>query len=161
MQVGSNTEYLQRHPERLVIEGYRRWSTGFMTGSIIPWERARDLYCEVLGEQDAGTALNSLSQYVRALKKCAICPLRSFPHNSSHLCREECLTIGLIAGLQHEDNAADICLQHLACQQMCDEVEEAASDFAKTLKTMGQVLLPVPVYVVKDILNRSQEKSFH
>ncbi len=161
MQVGSNIDYLQRRPERLVIEGYRRWTTGFVTGSIVPWEMARELYCEVLGEQDGVAALNSLSQYVRTLKKCATCPLRSFPHNSSHLCMEECLTMGLIAGLQHQDDAADICLHHIACKQMCDEVELAAMDFANTLMSMEQVLLPVPAFVVNDILKRSKQKSFH
>ncbi|MEM7069296.1 MAG: hypothetical protein AAF478_10470 [Pseudomonadota bacterium] len=161
MQVGLNTDYLQRQPERLVIEGYRRWTTGFVTGSIVPWEMARELYSEILGEQDAGLALNNLSQYVRTLRRCATCPLRSFPHNSSHMCMEECLTIGLIAGLQHEDDTAAICLHHIACQQMCDEVKNAALEFANTLRDFGQVLLPVPTLVVNDILNRSKETSFH
>lgn len=160
MQVGSNVEYLQRAPERLVVEGYRRWTTGFRTGSIVTWEMAWDLYCEFLGEDNAATALTSLSKFIRTLKRCTTCPLKSYPHNSSHLCVDECLTIGLIAGLQHGDDAASICLQHLACPQTCDEVEEAANTFARTLQSFEQVLLPVPADVIHDILQRSTQKTF-
>lgn len=35
---GANTAgYFDRLPEKLVLEGYRRWTAGFETGSIIPW----------------------------------------------------------------------------------------------------------------------------
>ncbi|MEM8857313.1 MAG: hypothetical protein AAGD96_03280 [Chloroflexota bacterium] len=161
MQVGSNSNYLEKQPERLVVEGYRRWATGFETGSIVPWEMAWELYSEILGDQDAGIALNCLSKYVRTLKRCATCPLRAYPLNSLHLCMEECLTIGLISGLQHEDSAAHICLHHMACPQVCDEVEQAGKEFAETLKNMQQVLQPVPPHVITDILERSNGKRFH
>lgn len=36
---GANTAgYFDRLPEKLVLEGYRRWTAGFETGSIIPWK---------------------------------------------------------------------------------------------------------------------------
>src|SRR5690349_3609980 len=36
---GANSAgYFDRLPEKLVLEGYRRWPAGFETGSIIPWE---------------------------------------------------------------------------------------------------------------------------
>lgn len=161
MQIGKNSDYLERVPERLVVEGYRRWSTGYRTGSIVSWEMAREHYCDVLGTHNAGMALNSLSQYVRTLKRCAKCPLRSYPHNSMHLCVEECLTLGLISGLQHNDETAKICLQHISCSQLCDEVELAAVDFAHTLKALGYILLPVPLIAINDILHRSTDNSFH
>ena len=34
---------------------------------------------------------------------CAACPLRSFPFGAHHVCRDECVALGLIAALQHDD----------------------------------------------------------
>ncbi len=161
MHTGANDIYLERQPERLVLEGYRRWSAGFETGSIAPWEMAWDLYNDALGHHNGGLAINSLSQYVRTLKRCATCPLRSFPYDSQHLCIEECLTMGLIAGLQNDADTAALCLQHIACTQRCEEVEHAAANFAQTLKGMGQIMLPVPSNVLTDILEKARGKSFH
>lgn len=161
MQIGANSDYLEREPERLVLEGYRRWSAGFETGSIAPWEFAWDLYADILGDQDAGVALASLARYVRTLKRCATCPLRSFPYESRHICLDECLTIGLIAGLQHGIDATELCLHHIACPQRCGEVEVAAADFAHTLRALRQVLLPVPSHVLADVLQRSAQTRFH
>jgi len=161
MDVGANDVYLERQPERLVLEGYRRWSSGFETGSIAPWEMAWDLYSEALGHQDAGVALASLSQYVRTLKRCAACPLRCYPYDSQHLCVEECLTMGLIAGLQHDTDTAKFCMQHITCPQRCEEVEQAAANFAETLKNLGQVMLPVPSHVLTDIVKKGSGGIAH
>ncbi|KZL20599.1 hypothetical protein PsAD2_01085 [Pseudovibrio axinellae] len=161
MRTGANDIYLERQPERLVLEGYRRWSAGFETGSIAPWEMAWDLYDEALGHHNAGLAIASLSQYVRTLNRCATCPLRSFPYESQRLCVEECLTMGLIAGLQNDTDTAALCLSQIVCPQRCQEVEYAALNFAQTLKCMGQVMLPVPENVLEDIQQKATHKNFH
>ena len=41
--------YFQRPPERLVLEGYRRWLAGYDSGSVTPWEMTQALYEELLG----------------------------------------------------------------------------------------------------------------
>ncbi|MEL6504911.1 MAG: hypothetical protein AAFQ10_10720 [Pseudomonadota bacterium] len=158
---GSNQTYLERTPEKLVVEGYRYWTSGFDTGSIQPWELAWDLYNKILGPDDAGQAVTALSGFVRTLKTCAACPLRSFPFQSRHLCIEECLTIGLLAGVQNGDDAAELCLQHLSCPQRCHQVEAAAQVFGKTLLQLNQRLLPVPCHVINDVLKRQNPIRLH
>lgn len=158
---GSQHNYLARPPEKLVLEGYRYWTAGFDTGSIQPWELAFDLYNEILGPDDAGLAVTALSGFVRTLKKCATCPLRSFPFQSQQLCVEEYLTMGLLAGIQNGDDAAQLCLQHLSCPQRCHQVEAAAQVFGKTLLSLNQRLLPVPCHVITDVLNRQRPTKLH
>ncbi len=51
--------YYDRLPEKLVLEGYRRWTAGFETGSIIPWEMTWGLYSELLGPSEAKRAVGS------------------------------------------------------------------------------------------------------
>ncbi len=158
---GSNGCYFERTPEHLVLEGYRHWSAGYETGSIQPWEMARNIYETSLGFGESQKALSALSHYVRALKKCANCPLRAFPFHSQQLCIEECLTLGLIAGLQHGDDAVDFCLSHLACPSSCNEISEAAFLFSSTLREINQILLPIPKHVIEDVTTRQVAKQFH
>lgn len=159
--LGSNSNYLERPPERLVVEGYRQWTAGFDTGSIHPWELTWQMYCEELGTKDGNIAVAELSNFVRTLKRCATCPLRSFPFNSSHLCVEECLTLGLISDLQHDIDAKSLCLDLLTCPIKRDEVEGAAAGFASALKCFGHILLPVPTPVIEDVLHRSSKPTMH
>jgi len=157
----SNQHYFTRPAERLVLEGYRQWSVGLETESAIPCEMAWDLYVATLGPADGQNALSELANYVKTLRNCASCPLRSFPFKSRHLCTEECLTMGLVSGLQHDIDTVELCLNHLTCPRRCDEVAWAASGFATTLKCLGQVMLPIPSKVIADILTRSQNQTYH
>ena len=94
--------YFERPPERLVLEGYRRWLAGYDSGSVTPWEMTQALYEELLGAAEGRRVLAELSHFVRTLRQCAVCPLRSFPFGAHHVCRDECVALGLIAALQHE-----------------------------------------------------------
>src|SRR3712207_1074375 len=44
--------YLDRLPERLVVDGFRLWSAGYRTGDLGHWSRAWDLYAGELGADD-------------------------------------------------------------------------------------------------------------
>ncbi|MCO5063741.1 MAG: hypothetical protein M9924_04920 [Rhizobiaceae bacterium] len=154
--------YFERAPEKLVLEGYRRWMAGFETGSVTPWETAWGVYAEVLGPTEARRALAELSYFVRTLRHCAACPLRSFPFGARHICRDECVTLGLIAGLQHGDSrAADRCLEAIACPALADMVCEAASGFAHVLSDCEQHLLPIPLAAIEDVLSRAGRATIH
>ena len=96
--------YFERPPERLVLEGYRRWLAGYDSGSVTPWEMTQALYEELLGAAEGRHVLAELSHFVRTLRQCAACPLRSFPFGAHHVCRDECVALGLIAALQHDDH---------------------------------------------------------
>ncbi len=67
------------------------------------------------------------------------------------------LVLGLISGIQNRDEAAvETCLTELTCPTRCDEVALAAGSFALLLHGLDKMLLPIPVHVVRDILNRSR-----
>jgi hypothetical protein len=161
-EIGNTGCYFDRTPEKLVLEGYRRWTAGFETGSVIAWEMAFGLYSELLGTRDGNRALSELSLFIRTLRHCALCPLKTFPFGSHHVCREECMTLGLIAGIQNCDMvAARTCLNAMACSSRREEVEHAATDFAKTLAEMDQMLLPIPQSAIDDIISRPLRAKYH
>ena len=94
--------------------------------------------------------LNAVLRGPGTLGRCAHCPLRAFPFGAHHLCREECLTLGLVAANQHGDEqAACLCLSGLACRLKAREVGAAARDFATVLSVLDQELLPIPAAVVR------------
>jgi hypothetical protein len=160
--LGQDGCYFDRAPEKLVLEGYRRWMAGFETGSVTPWEMTLTLYTDLLGGESGRRALSDLSHFVRTLRQCAACPLRSFPFGAHHICRDECMTLGLIAAMQHDDcAAAATCLGAMTCPMRGREVGEAAACFADTLSGLRQFLLPIPQAAIEDILSRTNRATLH
>ncbi len=158
----ADAAYYERLPEKLVLEGYRRWTAGFETGSIIPWEMAWGLYADSLGLRAAQRAITELSHFIRVLRNCAICPLRAFPFDARRVCREECLTLGLISGMQNQDALLiQVCLEALACRRRCDDVAEAARNFADALADFGQTLLPIPIHAIGAAMPQSRRATIH
>lgn len=154
--------YFERAPEKLVLEGYRRWIAGFDTGSVAPWELTFTLYTDLLGPAEGRRVLSELSHFVRTLRQCALCPLRSFPFGAHHICRDECMTLGLIAGIQHDDEeAAQLCLGAITCSARQELVGEAASSFADSLSELDHQLLPIPTAVLQNILSRAGRSTIH
>lgn len=158
---GSTARYFARPAERLVLEGYRYWSFGTATGTTKPWEDAVDLYLDILGRQGSKGAIYSLSEFVGALGRCATCPLKMFRNGSNHICRDEALVLGLIAGIQNDDrDTTELCLSSLTCDSRCDEVALAAGSFAFILRGLQKTLLPIPQHVIRDVLNRANAAMF-
>lgn len=156
-QRGNAAAYFQRPAERLVLEGYRHWSCGAAMADRGAWERACELYHGILGDRGATTAVQALSEFVSTLGRCATCPLKTFESGSRHICRDEVLVMGLIAGIQNrDDEAAELCLTQLSCETRCDEVALAAGSFALVLRGLDKMLLPIPASVVRDILGRAR-----
>ncbi|KYB44754.1 hypothetical protein AB664_19945 [Brucella anthropi] len=154
--------YYDRLPEKLVLEAIAAGQPVFETGSIIPWEMTWGLYSELLGPSEAKRAVGELSQFIRVLRHCASCQLRAFPFDSQHVCREECLTLGLISGLQNQDGLLlQTCLEAIACKRRCDDVADAARSFADTLADFGQTLLPIPIHAIDSALNINRRATFH
>lgn len=159
---GANSNSFDRMPEKLVLEGYRRWTAGFETGSIIPWEMTWSLYSDILGSDAGNRLVTELSHFVRILRHCAGRPLHAFPFDSHHLCTEECITLGLIAALQNEDeSAACACLEAILCNNENEELVFAARHFADTLAELGQNLLPIPMSALEAVLGHSSQTTFH
>jgi hypothetical protein len=149
--------YFERPPEKLVLEGYRRWLAGYDSGLVTPWEMTQTLYEELLGPAEGRRVVAELSHFVRTLRRCAACPLKSFPFNAHHVCRDECLALGLIAALQHDDHeAARTCLSAMACPALAANVVEAAACYADALAGARHYLLPIPQSAIEDVLTRSR-----
>lgn len=148
--------YFNRPPERLVLDGYRYWTLGFMAGEMASWQEAWELYSKKLGAQNGRAALDALSNFVKTLGACSVCPLRMFKQGSPHICRDETLVLGLISAIQNGDKAAiDLCLTHLSCATRCEEVSVAAANFALTLKALDAVLAPIPLQVLENAVSLS------
>ena len=159
---GHNGCYFDRVPEKLVLEGYRRWLAGYETGSVTPWEMGWALYTQHLGGAGGRRALGELSHFIRTLRHCAACPLASFPFGAHHVCRDECLALGLIAALQHDDaDAASTCLSAMSCPARRLDIREAAASFADALAGLRHYLLPIPVHAIEDVLNRAGRATVH
>lgn len=159
---GHNGCYFDRVPEKLVLEGYRRWLAGYETGSVTPWELGWALYNHHLGGAAGRRALGELSHLVRTLRFCAACPLASFPFDAHHVCRDECLVLGIIAALQHDDaDATATCLSAMSCPARRDDIREAAASFADTLSALHQHLLPIPAQAIEDVLRRAGRSTIH
>lgn len=158
----SSSHYFERQAEKLVLEGYRHWTCGFETGSVIPWEMAWTIYTEELGLTKAKRAVTELSHFIRTLHFCATCQLKAFPYGSMHICREECLLMGLISALQNGDETTrDACLDALVTGSRVEQVKQAAQDYAQTMSELDQVLLPIPHYAVAQILSPMGRHVFH
>lgn len=149
-------QYLTRPPEQLVVRGYRHWLSGYATGSVGHWNAAWSLYAEHLGSRNGRLAISGLSNFIGTLGRCSTCPLRFFPSETDCVCRDECLVLGLIAGIQCSDDEAQQCaLAGLACPLRREEVMAEAGEFALILKSFGQTLLPIPAHAIADIIVKS------
>lgn len=148
-------DYLNRKPEQLVVRGYRDWLQGCAGDDRWAWNTVGNLYAAELGEAEGRIALEGLAQFVMALGRCATCPLRFFPSETFHLCRDECLVLSLVAALQHGDEDAQrMSAEGLVCRSRCPELVAAAGDYAMRLKMFDCTLLPIPPLVVADFLDR-------
>jgi hypothetical protein len=153
--------YLDRTPERLVIEGYRRWMGGYDSGQVECWEQAWDLYAEELGSAAAGPTLMAMAGWVRSLRRSTSRPMSFFPYNSCHLCRDECLVIAMVAASQHRNSEiVGRAASALTGAQSLGGCLGACQRFAIKLDHSGNRLMQVPHEVLDTILGRPPRETF-
>lgn len=149
-------DYLERPAEKLVLEGYRHWTHGYVARSTAPWTKAQRLYRGILGEANGERAIIALACFVKTLGACATCPLKTARSGSPFVCRDEALVMGLIAGIQNADPpAVEFCLAKLCCRNTCDTVAMAAGHFAINLRSMEQVMAPIPIHALADRVEKA------
>ncbi|WP_321344413.1 hypothetical protein [Breoghania sp.] len=154
--------YLDRLPEKLVVEGYRRWMSGYDTGDIQCWEMAWNLYAGSLGACQARALVAELSCWIRVIRAASTRTMSHFPYGCGKLCRDECMALSMVAGVQHRDRAAmEAAATHLIGCRRIHEAVEASSSFGRALDAIGQHLIPVPKPVVQDIALRPERQHFH
>jgi hypothetical protein len=154
--------YLDRAPERLVLQGYRQWMGGYDTACVACWERASDLYIDELGARAAGPVVMALGQWVRMLRRQARRQLSALPGSCHRLCRDECLAMAMIAASQNGDEGC----RDLACAELAEDgpdarLSSATRLFAEALDESGLRMLPIPLHVIEDILTQAERETYY
>ena len=145
--------YLDRVSEQLILDGYRSWSKGLITGNVSLWNDVWNMFAVQLGTRNGKLALDALSNFTRTLERCSSCPRKTNHAGCNFLVRDEVLILGLISGIQHDDETTiAICLDELSCPSRCDEILIAAEILAVTFRGLERVLLPIPASTIKAIL---------
>ena len=150
--------YLDRKGERLVVQGFRHWLSGYEFGDVACWEQAWSLFTDELGAVNAGTLVSHLHYWVKAIREKAAEPVRCLTCQCRYLCREECLCVGMIAALQHGDEASAALCAGTLVGGRADEVIATARQFASLLIENGACLLEVPPHVIISIISGERDK---
>lgn len=151
--------YLDRKGERLVVQGFRHWLSGYEFGDVACWEQAWSLYTDELGAVNAGVLVSHLHFWVKAIREKAAEPIRCLTCQCRYLCREECLCVGMIAALQHGDEASAARCAYALVGERADDVIPAARQFASLLTDNGARLLEVPPHVIVSIISGEREAA--
>ena len=151
--------YLDRKGERLVVQGFRHWVSGYEFGDVACWEQAWSLYTDELGAVNAGALVSHLHYWVKAIREKAAEPVRCLTCQCRYLCREECLCVGMIAALQHGDEASAALCAGALVGGRADEVIATARQFASLLIENGARLLEVPPHVIVSIVSGEMQRT--
>jgi hypothetical protein len=152
----------ERLPERLVLEGYRRWMAGYASGDLSQWEEAWNLHAGALGPSRARLMVDRLAQFVRVVRDWSTCPIACFPQGCRHICRQECFALGIVSASQHGDlGALSVALRHLIDPEGHEEAILPALAYAQALRDQDLVLTPVPEHVIEEIAGRPAHERLH
>jgi len=151
--------YLNRKGERLVVQGFRHWLSGYEFGDVACWEQAWSLFTDELGAANAGVLVSHLHYWVKAIREKAAEPVRCLTCQCRYLCREECLCVGMIAALQHGDEASAALCAGTLVGGKADEVIATARQFASLLIENGARLLKVPPHVIISIVSGERDSA--
>ena len=151
--------YLDRKGERLVVQGFRHWLSGYEFGDTACWEQAWSLFTDELGAVNAGALVSHLHFWVKAIREKAAEPVRCLTCQCRYLCREECLCVGMIAALQYGDEASAALCAGALVGGKADEVIATARQFASLLVENGARLLEVPPHVIVSIVSGERDSA--
>ena len=143
--------YLGRPAEGLTVNGYRNWVAGIMTQDHAHFTASAQRFVKIMG-YDGHLASKALGEVVKMMGDCALCPLKCFAPDVNHLGTDECMLLGLIASIQHGDDAAlEASARALTCPQNFENIISPAGEYAAIMKAFGSLLLPIPASVLSDI----------
>ncbi len=129
---------IEHRAERLVVEGLRRYMSGYSTGDIRCWEMAWQLYASELGPDRARKPVSELSCYARALNAHGTRHLCLFPYDCIKLCQDECLVTALVAACQSNDESVvETIGAALVTPEGLDETLFSAREFGSALSACG------------------------
>jgi hypothetical protein len=151
-----------RVPERLVLEGFRRWMAGYSTGDLSHWEEAWNLHAGALGPRTARVVVDRLARFVRTVRDWPICPIACFPGGCRHVCRHECFALAMVAASQNRDlECLASAMRHLLDPEGHAEAMLPALAYAEAMKESDLMLTPVPRIVIDEIAGRPPHERLH
>lgn len=159
---GRSVALFDRMPERLVLEGFRRWISGYATGDLGHWEEAWNLHASTLGPRTARSVVDHLAQFVRVVRDWSLCPVTCFPGNCRHICRQECFALAMVAASQNHDlDCLASAMRHLLDPEGHEEAMLPALSYAEALRESDLFLIPVPRGVIDEIAGRPAHERLH
>jgi hypothetical protein len=127
--------------ERIVGFGFRRGMCALEQRDALGWELCWQDFANVAGPESATSLVAGLSQWVRAVRRCAGRRIETFPAGCPGFCRDECLAISMIAASQQNAcPALRACAFALLGSNDLDEPLRTARGFAEGLAGAGQLL---------------------
>jgi hypothetical protein len=151
-----------RLPERLVLEGFRRWIAGYASGDLRHWEAAWNLHANALGPRDARVVIERLAHFVRSVRDWSICPIHCLPCGLRHVCSHECFALAMVAASQNNDtDCLAVAMRHLLDPEGHEEAMLPALAYAEAMKESDLLLTPVPRRVIDEIAGRSARERLH
>jgi hypothetical protein len=158
---GRSTPLFDRLPERLVLEGFRRWIAGYASGDLRHWEEAWNLYAASLGPRDARGVVDRLARFVRSVRDWSVCPIACFPGGCRHICRHECFALAMVSASQNQDLDCLAAAMHLLDPEGHEEAMLPALAYAEAMKERDLLLMPVPRLVIEEIASRPPQRMLH
>jgi hypothetical protein len=159
---GTSAPLFDRLPERLVLEGFRRWVAGYASGDLSHWEEVWNLYAASLGAQDARNVVDRLAQFVRSVRAWAACPIACFPGGCRHVCQQEWFALAMVSASQNQDlDCLAAAMRHLLEPEGYEEAMLPALAYAEAMKEHDLLLMPVPRNVIDEVAGRPQHKRLH
>lgn len=159
---GRSVALFDRLPERLVLEGFRRWMAGYASGDLAHWEEAWNLYSGTLGPRDARVVVDRLARFVRTVRDWSICPIACFPGGCRHICRQECFALAMVAASQSRDlDCLSVAMRHLLDGDGHEEAMLPALAYAEAMRERDLLLMPVPRAVIEEIAGRPSHERLH
>jgi hypothetical protein len=159
---GSCFTLFDRPAERLVLEGFRRWISGYATGDLTHWEEVWNLHATALGSRDARIVVDRLARFVRIVRDWSVCPISCFPGGCRHICRHECFALAMVAASQNRDlDALSAAMRHLLDPDGHEEAILPALAYADAMRESEMMLMPVPRRVIDEIAGRPPSERVH
>jgi len=159
---GRSVPLYDRVPERLVLEGFRRWMAGYSSGDLSHWEEVWNLHAAQLGTRDARVVVDRLAKFVKIVRDWSICPISCFPGGCRHICRQECFALAMVAASQNQDlECLATVMGHLLDPDGHEEAMLPALAYAEAMKDSDLVLTPVPKIIIEEIAGRPLLERLH
>ena len=160
--MGRSAPLFDRLPERLVLEGFRRWMAGYSSGDLTHWEEVWNLHAASLGPRDARNVVDKLARYVKIVRDWSICPVACFPNGCRHICRQECFALAIVAASQNHDlDCLAAAMSLLIDPEGHEEALLPALAYAEAMRDHDLRLMPVPRHVIEEIAGRPAHERLH